>query len=244
MASTSGEERFERDPTFAFGRIFTHIPDHVRDDLCTLEREGAVYTDHWIDTIGDFRHVRIDLTPEERIDFARRMWAYELFLRSDCYWASDVPKIDADVARGADAYAPTLRDGTKITPPWHCVAAFLGEHLEGLVCGRSDRETIIDLQGREALIFEVTRAISSLTATIRSFNRRDKGLAPWSITCEKDVRDLLYVMLRPRVFDIQKEEPVPSRVGLSKIVDLCSNHAQFMLELKWIALCSVKCNTA
>ena len=73
----------ERHATAAFGRTFTHIPEHVRQDLETLERECVVYTDHWIEEVGDFRRVRIDFTPEERDEFARRSWAYELFLRAE-----------------------------------------------------------------------------------------------------------------------------------------------------------------
>ena len=41
-------------------------------------------------------------------------------------------------------------------------------------------------------------------------------------------------MLRPGVFDIIKEEPIPSKAGTSKVVDLCSKAVPFLLELKWI----------
>ena len=41
---------------------FTHIPGHVRQNLESLEREGVIYADHWIEEIGDFRHVRIEFT--------------------------------------------------------------------------------------------------------------------------------------------------------------------------------------
>ena len=192
-------------PTLAFGHEFTHIPEHVRQDLDSLKREGVIYTDHWIEEIGDFRHVRINFTSEERSEFARRCWAYELFLRADTVtWAGEVPGIEEDIAHDADTYSPKLKDGSQILPPYHCFAAFLGSHLEALVCSRNDRETIIDLSGREASLFEVKSALRSLTATIRSFNNREKDLAPWNITCEDDVRDLLYVMLRPRIFDIVK----------------------------------------
>lgn len=225
----------ERLPTYAFGLEYTHIPDFVRQDLETLERECAIYADHWIEEIGDFRHVRIDFTPEERREFSRRCWAYELFLRAGSpKWAAETPGIDEQVARDADTYSIRNRDGTRIPPPYHCFAAFLGKHLERLSCQRSDRETVIDLRGREAVLFDVKRTVETLTPTIRSFNNREKGLASWSITCEKDVRDLLFVMLRPRVFDITKEEAIPSKGGRFKIVDLCSNSVRLLIELKWI----------
>ena len=119
-------------------------------------------------------------------------------------------------------------------PPYHCFAAFLGDHLEALTCRRSDRETVIDLKGRDAVLFEVRRAVESLTPTIRAFNNREKGLSRWEITCEDDVRDLLFVMLRPRVFDLIKEEAVPSRVGTHRFVDLCSKAIRLFIEVKWI----------
>ena len=224
-----------RIPTRAFRREFTHIPEHVRQDLETLQRESAVYTDHWIDEIGDFRHVRIDFTEEERQEFARRSWAYELFIRAGGpYWAADTPDIDEDVAQEADAYTPKTKDGREFPPPFHCFAAFLGEHLERLTCQRTERERIIDLRGRELYVFEARRAIETLTPTIRSFNHRDKDVAPWTVVCEKDVRDLLFVMLRPLLFDLVKEEVIPSKGGTSKKVDLCSNAARLLIELKWI----------
>ena len=223
-------------PTYAFGMEFTHIPEFIRQDLETLERECAVYADHWIDEIGDFRHVRIEFTSEERQDFSRRCWAYELFLRAGSpQWAAEVPGIDEQVAKDADTYSAHFQDGTHIPPPYHCFAAFLGEHLEGLTCLRSDRETVIDLTGREAALFDVRRAAETLTPTIRSFNNREEGLAPWKITCEDDVRDLLFVMLRPRVFDITKEEAVPSKASTHKFVDLCSKAIRLLIELKWIS---------
>jgi len=218
-----------------FRKRFTHVPDHVHEDLWQLERECAIYTDHWIDELGDFRHVRIPFTPHEVEDYFRRCWAYELFLRAGgTKWARDVPAIDRDIAEEADAYSMRLKDGTTEPPPYHCFAAFLGSHLEQLTCGVSERRIIIDLHGKELQLFNIRRIIESLTPTIRSFNNREKALAPWSITCEDDVRDLLYVMLRPIVFDISKEEPIPSRGGTFKFVDLCSNAIRLMLELKWI----------
>ena len=225
----------ERLPTYAWNKEFTHIPEHVRQDLQTLEWEGAIYSDWWIEEIGDFRHVRIEFTFREKEEYARRSWAYELFLRAGMpHWASETPGIDEDIAEDADSYTLRLKDGREIPPPYHCFAAFLGRDLEKLTTSRSGREVVVELAGRDKLLFDVTRAIRTLTTTIRSFNRREKGLAPWAVTCEDDVRDLLYVMLRPIVSDIKKEEVVPSRVGTHKVVDLCSQNAGLLVELKWI----------
>jgi len=126
-------------------------------------------------------------------------------------------------------------DGSSIPPPCHCFAAFLGGHLEQLSCATpEDRREVIQLDGKERVLFEVRRAIVSLTPTIRSFNSREKGLRPWLVEREDDVRDLLFVMLRPQIFDLVKEEAVPSRAGTHKFVDLCSNALKLLVEVKWI----------
>ncbi len=222
-------------PTYARGKKFTHIPEFIRQALETLEREGAIYEDHWIEEVNDFRHVRIEFTPQESEEFARRSWAYELFLRAGGpTWAIDTPGIDMDIAKDADTYSPISHDGEVTPPPYHSFTAFLGKHLESLVCFGSDRQTVIELSGRAKVLFEVRRAIEVLTPTIRSFNNREKGLNPWNISCEDDVRDLLYVMLRPLVADITKEEAVPSIAGTHKFVDFCSQGVRLLIELKWI----------
>lgn len=226
----------ERIPTEAFGYIFTHIPDDVRHNLETLERESAIYCDHWVEEIGDFRHVRIAFTESERKELARRSWAFELWLKARLpRWARDTPDIDQNVAGEADSYTLNMRDGESIGPPYHCFAAFLGEHLETLTCcPPADRRIIIEFAGKSSLLHDVERAIRTLTPTIRAFNCREKCLTPWMITREDDVRDLLYVMLRPLVFDLSKEEAIPSRGGTHKFVDLCSKAVKLLIEIKWI----------
>jgi hypothetical protein len=223
-------------PTHAFGYTFTHIPEHVREDVETLDREGALYSDHWVEELKDFRHVRIALTPEEAKEYARRSWAYELWLRAgQPKWARDVSKIDPDVARDADTYSVHLKDGTVLPPPYHCFAAFLGRHLEAVSCGGvPERRTVIELQGKESVLFTLTRAVQALTPTIRSFNAREKGLTAWPVSREDDVRDLLYVMLRPVLFDLVKEEPTPSVARAHKFIDLCSNASRLFIEVKWV----------
>jgi hypothetical protein len=225
-----------RIPTHAFGYEFTHIPENVRADVESLEREGVLYADHWVEELQDFRHVRIALTADEAKDYARRCWAYELWLRAGPpKWAKDVPGIDPDVAHDADSYSLRTIDGIVQPPPYHCFAAFLGRHLEMISCtSPSERTTIIELQGKESAMFTLTRAVQALTPTIRSSNNREKGLAQWQVDREDDVRDLLYVMLKPVLFDLVKEEAVASLATSHKFVDLCSKAARILIEVKWV----------
>ena len=144
------------------------------------------------------------------------------------------PGIDEDVAKEADGYSMRDVHGNEYGPPYHCFAAFLGRHLELLTCSNSERRTVIALEGRQRVLFEVERAIKTLTSTIRSFKRREKGLASWEIAREDDARDLLFVMLRPLLWDLGKEVAVPPLAGRHRFCDLCSEGARLLIELKWI----------
>ncbi len=223
-------------PTYAFGYKFTQLPEFAREMISSLERERVTYADWWIKELNDFRHVRIAFTEGEAKDYARRIWAYELFLRAGSpKWARETPDIDADVAKDADTYSPELKDGRRIKRPYLCFAAFRGAHLEAIECDRvPGRMTVIELQGRESALFTIGRAIQSLTLTIRTFNAREKNLQPWTVAREDDVRDLLYVMLKPALFDLVKEEPTPSLAGTHKFVDLGSKASRIFIEVKWI----------
>src|SRR5205814_9592547 len=106
------EADFERLPTIAFGREFTHIPEHVRQNLDTLDRESAIYSDQWIEEIGDFRHLRIRFTDDERVEFARRFWAFELFIRAGhLNWARTTPWVEPHIVSEAETYSPLARYG-------------------------------------------------------------------------------------------------------------------------------------
>lgn len=80
----------------------------------------------------------------------------------------------------------------------------------------------------------VMKAIDSLTPAIRRVQDREEGLAPWPVGCEDDVRDLLYVTLRAAISDVRTEEPVPSRAGTYKMVDIFSSLAGVLVEVKWV----------
>src|SRR5260370_30786014 len=118
--------------------------------ISSLERERVTYADWWIKELNDFRHVRIAFTEGEAKDYARRIWAYELFLRAGTpKWARETPDIDADVAKDADTYSPELKDGRRIKRPYLCFSAFRGAHLDAIECDRAPRRmTSVDLHVR------------------------------------------------------------------------------------------------
>jgi len=217
-----------------FGYDFREIGEHHTQDLFQLEREGAIYADHWFDEIGDFRHIRIKFTPEEIKEYVRSMWALELYYRAGSpEKAAAVPKIPPDIAERADSYKLSFPDSEPVES--HCPAAFLTGELEALVCTNvRGRYVILEEVGTENLLSTLKRAVDALTPSIRLFRCREKGLSPWAITREDDIRDLLFAILRASISDITREEPVPSRAGSFRFVDLCSKVARLFIEIKWI----------
>jgi hypothetical protein len=222
-----------------FGHEFTCLPSNFISELRILESESAIYTDHWISYLDDFRHVRIALQEEERAEYARSMWAFELFFRAGCpKRAADVPEIPRDIAERADAYVYDLfKDIVPPSgPPHHCAAGFMGPHLEHLLCFDSGpRVVIVEEVGRAAFLSTCRRAVDALTPSIRRFCNRENNLTPWRVNCEDDVRDLLFVMLRSSIGDIRTEEPIPSRGGTYKFVDIYSEIAKVLIEVKWLS---------
>jgi len=223
-----------------FGRDFDHLHEEHIQELFSLEREGAVYTDHWIDSLSDFRHIRIAFTPAEIQEYVRSLLAYDDFLAAGSPdHASDVSTIPRDIAKRADEYSLETIEGESLGPPWHCPAAFLGPELEALVCFTPEsRRLILQEQGAQAFTTTVKRAVDALTPAIRRFGHREAHLQQWAITCEDDVRDLLYAMLRASLADIKPEEPVPSRAGRSTVADLLSQIARIAIEVKWVGKAS------
>lgn len=220
-------------------RVFNHdwvlIGEHMIQDLLTLEREGAIYADHWQDELNDFRHVQIRFAPEEIAEYVRSNWACELYLRAGSpKSARDVPEIPKDIAERADSYVMHTKYRETFGPPYHCAAAFYGEDLERLIF-LNERSEVVSETGKQSLLSTVKRGIDALAPSIRLFTNREKGLAEWPITREDDVRDLLFVMLRASIDDIRREEAVPSRAGTHKYVDLCSKVARLFIEVKWIS---------
>ena len=219
-----------------FGRDWTAIDEEAVRELLSLEREGVIYTEHWQEKLNDFRFVQIRLSCDEIDEYVRSYWSYELFLRAGSpARAMDVPEIPSDIAERADSYQLHTVDGPVSDPPHHCPAAFMGQNLEAIVCGmRNDRAVVLERLGKEALETTVKRAVDALTPAIRLFMHREKSLEKWPITCEDDIRDLLFVMLRASISDLRREEVVPSHADTHKVVDLCSKVARMFIEIKWI----------
>ena len=63
----------ERLPTHAFGYKFTHIPEFVREDVESLEREGVLYSDQWVEELGEEAVTVYKLREPEAIVWTKRL---------------------------------------------------------------------------------------------------------------------------------------------------------------------------
>lgn len=98
-----------------FGHDFNHLEPETLGELFSLEREGAIYSDHWISYLNDFRHVKIKFTAEETKEYVRSLWAYELFLKNPPEkYVSEINEIPKDIAERADSYSILLEDGEEL----------------------------------------------------------------------------------------------------------------------------------
>src|SRR5207249_11386200 len=101
-------------------------------------------------------------------------------------------------------------------------------------CFDHSRVQVIEEHGIAAFLSSVRRVVDALTPAIRCFSDRERGLATWAVSREDDVRDLLFAMLRGSIADIKREEPIPSKAGRGKVVDLFSRVAETLIEVKWV----------
>ncbi len=199
--------------------------------------EGSLYDYLFQDDQDDFAYVRIRLRPAELVRYVDGLHAYEVFL--------------AGVARGLskeDALATvtslTIRHSVKQYNEWahhtgagqeYCPAAFLGDELEELICTNVPRRHEILGQtyaaDRRFLLDEVVRGLPYVVAYLKD---RQGGRAPYIVENEQDLRDLMYVLLKPILPDATLEDPTPKLAGGSKRIDIVVPTIKTVVELKYV----------
>jgi hypothetical protein len=80
----------------------------------------------------------------------------------------------------------------------------------------------------------VSRVIENFHNVAKELEQRRKGKPIVSIEDEYDLQDLLYMVLKPYVADLRKEEYTPIHAGKSKRIDLTSKELYTVIELKCI----------
>lgn len=214
----------------AFGRSFSERVRNWQDDLRNLEHEGCTYEEWWLDDeLGGPGLYRVDLTPGEIYQYVRAIVGW------DDYLDGGLPAVgDRDLAREAEESAQ-IRRANNPGSEGICAADFLGDNLEGAVCGMSPgRGKRVHPVGsaRDALA-AVHDIASSLPTAIKALT--DRGSAPaFEVKAEKDLQDVLFVILRSLFDDTRREEWTPSSAGNAKRVDLMIPNADLLIETKFV----------
>lgn len=112
----------------AFGHRFSLRVSYWKDDLRSLEHEGALYA-HWLldDDDGGPGLYRVRLSPSEIYRYVRGVVGWDEYLAGGFISVSD-----RALAAEADASAEARK---RVGATGVCAADFLGDDVESIVCG-------------------------------------------------------------------------------------------------------------
>lgn len=227
----------------AFGYKFTNLYPGLASDLVTLEKEGAIYVQHYDKSIDKFNHYKVKLLPKEIVEYVQAYVAQEEFHEGlkkykDFDKALDnvsnkkiverVKSYDEFTERKMGEKLPVSLKG--------CFASFLTEELEELSCfhtnpNRYELLPRINTQDKIAIILDVFNAISN---SINFLANRKHDRPPFKVENEYDVHDLLYVILKPIFPDARIEEYTPKHADGSKRIDIVIPSIDVVIELKYV----------
>jgi hypothetical protein len=176
-----------------FGRQFNHSDVELLQDLNTLETEGAVYGYKWQDKGTGFVYTRLRLSPAEIVDYVDAATAYEEFERHRQI-AGD-PSValsrisDSKIRRRVEEYNEwTIEQDQPAT--MCCFAAFLGDHLEDLICSIvPGRHEILGQSYTGDRRFLLQEILEMFSQAVTFLDTREGGRPAYKVEREQDVRD-------------------------------------------------------
>lgn len=232
----------------AFGHTFEDLLPGNAENLRTLEKEGAIYSE-FADRdaegkfLGTFTRYRVKFEPSEIFEFVEAHIAEQEFLkalkRTQDFTAAVLaitnPKYRTRVTEYGNFGKTRLADGST-DDIRGCSASFLGPELEALVCGaRQHRYERMPQLGSQANRDElVISALKSIAVSARRLASRSHGRAPLLVENEYDVQDLAETALRSVFVDLVREEWTPKRAGSAKRIDLVIPSIGAVIECKYV----------
>lgn len=221
-----------------FNREFNHISEHHLEDLRNLQEQGCVYTQLWNDELDKFAFCRIQFEPHEIVSYVDALTAYDEFLsyREDGISQEEAleeissPSVKARVRE----YNDWIEEVDSGAAPY-CLAAFLGEELESLLCGGEEHRYEFMQESytgdRRFLLEEIFEGFPELVSILKD---RGGGRPDFEITCEQDVQDLLYAVMKPIFPDARPEEYTPKHATKSKRIDFVIPEISTVIETKYV----------
>lgn len=219
-------------------REFNHLDSESLQDLHDLEREGAIFAQFWQEDDQDFRFCRIRLTYREIVDFLDASVAYDEFLgfqETIKNSSSALKRISNHTIqhRVLEYNEWATKIGQKDTR--YCYAAFLGEHLESLICGSTpERYEYLSRTYTGDRRFLLTEILEMFPSATRQLASRQGNRPIYAIDEEQDVRDLLYVIIKSIFPDARIEEFARVHAGSSKRVDIVIPAISTLVEVKYV----------
>jgi hypothetical protein len=220
----------EQDGFAVFGRRFSARVLDWKDELLVLEREGALY-EQWIldEADGGPGLFRVRLQPAEIYGFVSAVVGWDQYLAGgfDCVADRDLAASAAAAAEARHTYDQSAV-GT-------CPADFMGEQLEALSCGwkpeRAERlHPQISPDDASVMLHEIA---SGLPTAIKSLTERGSRAA-FPVDDERDLQDIVFLILRSLFPDTRREEWAPSHAGSSKRMDLVIPAGSVVIEIKLV----------
>lgn len=214
----------------AFGRQFSDRVADWQDELLTLEREGATY-EHWIldDDEGGPGFFRVRLRPAEIYRFVAAVAGWDEYLAGG---------FDAVSDRQLAREAVVMSDWRANTDPdiGVCPADFLGAHLENLLCGgkieRAERlHPKISASDAHVLLHEIA---SGLPTALKALTKRGSTRTSFMAADERDIQDVVFLILRSVFHDTRREEPTPGHAGGTKRIDMVIPSSRTAVEIKFV----------
>lgn len=219
-----------------FGREFSYLSDSHLEDLRNLEEQGCVYTQLYREEHERFGFCRIQFEPDEIVDYVDSITAYEEFLsyRENGHSPEKaLEKVSDDrVIAAVKKYNQSALDSNAIP---YCPAAFYLGHIEDLLCG-SMEERYEFLQetytgDRRFLLAEIFEGLCESAEILQD---RDGERPDFNITCEQDMQDLLFAVMKPIFPDARPEEYTPKHGTNSKRIDFVIPEISTVIETKYV----------
>jgi hypothetical protein len=221
-----------------FNREFKYLDSAYLQDLQTLRSEGAIYAQFWQDDISDLRFCRIRFTPEEIVAYLDATVAFDEFQGFNEQVGD--PSIalamisDKQIKKRVEQYNEwTVSIGQEDTV--FCYGAFLGEHLEALVCGgipdRYEYLTKTYTGDRYFILIEILEMFATSAGYI---SKRAGNRPSYQIEEEQDVRDLLYAIIKSVFPDARIEEYTRTHAGSAKRIDIVIPRVLTVIEIKYV----------
>lgn len=223
----------------AFGHSFRVFPG-LAEDLITLEKEGAVYSNFWNEELQTFCYYRIRLLPNEIFQIVEAHIAKQKFddvIDEGANFEKALESIgDEEIAYRVLSYGnfgkSEMKDGT-ILDIRGCLASFYPEGIEDLMCGgRPERYELLPKLDHKDLESVVMRVFDTFPVITKYLGKRKHNKPSFSITDEYDVQDLLYCLIRPLFEDAKVEEWTSQLASKSKRVDIVLPSAGMLIEVK------------